>query len=271
MTKALRNGGKRASKVIADLDDRGGEVKILILDIETLPNKGYMWGLFDQNFGLSQVIEWSQVASFAAKWYGEKKIHFYSDFHNGHDEMVKAGWDLFNEADIIVHYNGKAFDVKHMHREFLLAGLGPPSPHRDIDLLTAVRSAFKFTSNKLDSVSQRLGVGSKVKHDGFDLWVGCMQDDPKAWAKMKKYNIGDITITEAVYEKVRPWVKNHPHVGMYTGNIDNCPKCDSAHRQRRGHYRTNACTYAKFQCQSCMGYYRSKNRIPDMTSSTRNV
>ena len=134
-----------------------------------------------------------------------------------------------------------------------------------------VRGAFKFTSNKLDSVSTRLGVGSKVKHDGFDLWVGCMEGDKKSWDKMRQYNIGDIKITEAVYEKVRPWIKHHPHVGQYTGDIDCCPKCGSMHRERRGFAYTSASTFQRFRCLSCMGYFRGKSRLPDTTTNTRNV
>jgi len=267
----LRNQGAKQSKIIANALEREGEMNILIIDIETLPNSGYMWGMFDQNFGLAQVIEWSTVASFAAKWYGKKKIHFYSDFHDGHDVMVQAAWDMMNKADAIVHYNGKAFDVKHLHREFLLGGYGPPTPHKDIDLLTIVRNQFKFTSNKLDSVSQQLGVGSKVKHDGFSLWVGCMEGDEKAWNKMRTYNKGDVRITEAVYEIVRPWIRQHPHVGLYTGDLDCCPKCGSLERTRRGFAYTPAQVYQRFQCNNCGGYFRSKSRIPDTVTNTRNV
>tara|TARA_R110000772_G_scaffold55075_2_gene125681 strand:+ start:4375 stop:5205 length:831 start_codon:yes stop_codon:yes gene_type:complete len=267
----LRNNGDRAAKVIANSQGRNGQMRILIIDIETLPNSGYMWGMFDQSFGLSQVIEWSTVASFAAKWYGKKKVTFRSVFHDGKDAMLQEAWDMICEADAIVHYNGRAFDIKHLKREFLLAGMGPPSPHKDIDLLTIVRNQFKFTSNKLDNVSTQLGVGSKVKHDGFEMWVGCMQNDPAAWNKMRKYNIGDITITEAVYEIVRPWYTGHPHVGLYTGDIDGCPKCGSISAMRRGYAYTPSQVYQRWCCNNCGGWYRSKTRIPDTVTNTRNV
>jgi len=265
----LRNDGKSQSEVIADLTGR--EFKLLVLDIETSPNLGYVWRLWDQSLGLSQVKDWSSVMCFAAKWHGNKKVHFHSDFHDGHAEMVQAAWDLLDEADAVIHYNGKAFDIKHLNREFILAGLGPPSPFKDIDLLSTARSRFKFPSNKLDHISQALGVGSKVKHEGFELWTACMSGDKAAWGRMKKYNVGDIAITELVYDKLRPWIKSHPNVGLWTGEHDCCRVCNSSRLARRGHYRTGTGVYLKFQCGECKAYSRSKTRLPDVGTLTRPI
>ena len=264
----LRNDGQSQAEVIANLD--GGDFKLLVLDIETSPNLGYVWRLFDQNLGLNQVKEWSQVLCFAAKWYGKRKVHFHSQHHDGHDEMILRAWELLDECDAVIHFNGKAFDVKHLNREFILAGLGPPAPFIDIDLLSTARTRFKFASNKLDHISQQLGVGSKVKHEGFELWLGCIAGDPQAWKKMKRYNVGDITITEAVYEKMRPWIRNHPNVGLWTGH-DNCRVCGSVAVHRRGFYRTTTGVFLKFQCTDCLSYSRSKNRLPDVGSISRQI
>ena len=246
-------------------------MKILVLDIETRPNMAYVWGLWDQNVGLNQIIETGTVISFAAKWYGKKKVHFYSDYHDGHETMVKAAWDMLNEADAVVHFNGKAFDIKHLNREFILAGLTPPSPHKDIDLLSVVKQRFKFASNKLQHVSSELGIGSKLQHDGFDLWLRCMADDDKAWNTMRRYNKQDVVLTEKVYERLRPWIKTHPNVALNTGRPDACPTCASEHLQARGTASTNIAIYQRWQCQSCGGWFRSSKRLIDQTSDIRNA
>lgn len=247
------------------------QVKILVLDIETRPNMAYVWGLWDQNIGLNQIIETGTVISFAAKWYGKKKVHFYSDYHDGHDNMIKAAWNMINDADAVVHFNGKAFDIKHLNREFVLGGLHPPSPHKDIDLLSIVKQRFKFASNKLQHVSQELGIGSKLQHDGFDLWVRCMANDDKAWNMMRRYNRQDVVLTEEVYERLRPWIKNHPNVNIGTSRPDACPTCGSDHLQARGTASTNIAIYQRWQCQACGGWFRSKDRLLDETSHMRNV
>ena len=46
----------------------------------------------------------------------------------------------------------------------------------------------RFDSNKLDYVSKYLGIGEKVRHEGHELWVKCMEKDNAAWKRMKEYN-----------------------------------------------------------------------------------
>ena len=44
---------------------------MLTLDIETRPNLAHVWGLWQQNVGLSQIVERGHVMCWVAKWYGE--------------------------------------------------------------------------------------------------------------------------------------------------------------------------------------------------------
>lgn len=227
-------------------------MKILVLDIETRPSLGYVWQLWDQNVGLSQLVEVGEVICFAAKWLDKKKIYFKSVHHHSKEEMVQTAWDLMNEAHAIVHYNGKSFDIKHLQREFILHELTPPSPHKDIDLLTVTKSKFKFVSNKLDHVADQLGLGSKTDHSGFQLWLDCMADDKNAWALMRKYNINDVLLTEKLYYKLRPWITTHPNVPLYEGNEQPaCRVCNSEDIQFRGYDYTATVKYHRFVCKSC--------------------
>ena len=96
--------------------------------------------------------------------------------------MAKKRWcraahDLLSEADVVVHYNGDKFDLPHLNREFVESGLGPPAPYASIDLLKTVKRKFRFPSNKLDYVVQKLRLGAKVSTGGYDLsarsaWLG---------------------------------------------------------------------------------------------------
>lgn len=231
--------------------------KILTIDIETSPNLAYVWGLWDQNVSLSQIVETGEVICFAAKWYDDKNVIFYSDHHDGHEAMIRAAHALMSEADALVTYNGRAFDVKHLHREFLLLGLEAPSPHKDIDLIKTVKARFKFASNKLDHVSQQLGLGAKTHHTGFDLWVQCMAGDDKAWALMKKYCVNDVVLTEKLYDRLRPWIRNHPHVGFYADPDQlTCDKCGSTDLKRSGTYTANVIRYVRYKCGHCGGWVR---------------
>ncbi|MCX8455345.1 ribonuclease H-like domain-containing protein [Paenarthrobacter ureafaciens] len=179
------------------------QVRILTLDIENAPNLAHVWSLFNQNVSLAQLQEVATVISVAAKWYGDKEVLFYSDRHNGHAEMIQAVHALVSEADLIVGYNSAGFDMKHLNREFILAGLNPPAPYKNVDLLQTIRKQFKFASGKLDHVAQQLGLGKKTSHAGHELWVRCMAGDPKAWDTMRKYNKQDVVLTEKLYDRLR--------------------------------------------------------------------
>ncbi len=231
--------------------------KLLTIDIETRPNIAHVWGLWDQNISLNQLQESVGILSFAAKWRGDKKVEFRSVFHDGHDKMIKRAHALLDEADACIHFNGTDFDIPHLNREFLLSGMSPPSPFAQIDLLQTVRGRFKFASNKLDHVSQKLGIGSKLKHEGHDLWVKCMAGDAKAWSRMRRYNIKDVELTEKVYDKLLPWIKNHPHPGMFNDNVGACPKCGKCDWEKRGFYKTLTAVFRRVQCRGCGAWSRA--------------
>ena len=180
-------------------------MKILLLDIETTPLQVYTWGLWDQNIGINQIIKSTEMMCFGAKWLGQKSVTFKSVHHDGKAEMLEELHKLMDEADVLVGWNSASFDHKHINREFLENKMTPPSPVKDLDLMTVVKANFQFPSNKLDYVAQKLGVGSKVKHSGFELWIKCMAGDDKAWREMKKYQIQDVQLLDSLYDILLPW------------------------------------------------------------------
>ena len=246
------------------------EPRILVLDIETSPAVVYAWGLWKQDVSIGQIIEPTRVIAFAAKWHGEKKISFFSEYHNGREAMVQAAWDLIDEADIVVHYNGTTFDMPHLLREFKLLHLGPPSPVQEIDLLKTVRR-FRLLSNKLDYAGQTFEIGAKVKHEGFPLWAACLAGDQKAWGRMRRYNIGDVRLTDDLYEDLKPYLKGAPHLGVLTGTTDSCPRCGSTDRQKRGPIPVGVSMYQQYRCNNCGSWHRDTKSIPELRMNTRAV
>ena len=222
--------------------------KILTIDMETKPALAYVWGLFDQNISLNQLVSPSAPICFAAKFVGEKDIHFHSDWTDGHTGMIKAAHRLLSEADAVVTYNGDSFDLKKFRGEFLLEGLAPPPPLTSIDLLKSVKK-LGFQSNKLAFIGPLLKVGNKVKHEGFELWTAVMDGDVAAQKRMEKYCIGDVRLTETLYHKLRPYVFNHPHLGDTGAHA--CGACGSSRLQKRGLRRTKAFSIQRLQCQAC--------------------
>lgn len=236
-------------------------MKILFLDLETSPNLAYVWGLWQQNVAITQMVESTEVICFGARWAGTKKVIFKSVHHDGKKGMLDALHELMEEADVLVGWNSQAFDSKHIKREFVENGYLPPSPYKELDLMRVVKSQFKFPSNKLDYVSQKLGVGAKVKHSGFELWTQCMAGDNKAWKEMKEYQIQDVNLLIDLYEILKPWIKNHPHAGLHEGVEDGCTNCASTNLEKRGVTRTVTHTYQRYQCRDCGKWMRGNESI----------
>jgi len=243
-------------------------MKILLIDIETAPNKVYCWGLFKQNIGLNQIVEAGYTMCWAAKWHDERKTMFSSVWDDGKKTMLKKVYALLTEADVVIHYNGKSFDIPVLNKEFLSMGWGPTAPFQQIDMYRVARGEFKLASNKMDYVLKFLGIAGKVEHKGMPLWTGCMDGDPASHRLMKRYNIGDVTKLEQMYLRLKPWIKNHPNYGLYDRSDKHmCPNCGSNNVKKRGLYRTPTLTYQRYKCRDCCTW--SKDRYTNMPKEDR--
>ncbi len=235
------------------------EPRILLLDIETAPNLAYVWGLFDQNVGLNQMESPTEVLCFAAKWLGDKSRPAFLSIHTeGREAMVEAAHALLDAADVVVHYNGRRFDIPHLNREFVTAGLTPPSPYQQIDLYSVIKARFRFPSHKLAYVSKALGLEGKAEHEGFDLWRKCMAGDDAAWRRMARYNRQDVALLEDLYRLLLPWIPSLPHRSLYDGS--GCPACGEDTLQKRGVYRTKVSVFQRYYCRSCGSWSRANRR-----------
>ena len=227
-------------------------MKLLFLDIETSPNLVDTWGIWQQNVAISQIHVASYSLCWAASWQDSSEIVY----HRNNKSTLKVLWKMLDEADVVVHYNGKKFDMPHINREFVEAGLPPPSPYRQIDLLQVVRRQFKFVSNKLDYVAPKLGCGKKIKHPGHSLWVRVLAGDEKAWCLMERYNRGDVKLLKRLYKRLMPWIPRHPNRMVVDAKKACCPACGSNRMEKRGTYHTNACEYQRYRCNSCFSWSR---------------
>ena len=227
-------------------------MKVLFWDTENSPMLSYHWGRWQQNISPIQTLEEARILCFGAKWLGGGYI-FKAAYETGVQDMLETISALLTEADVVVSWNGVRHDSKKIRTEFLLEGMDPPAPWRDkdVDLMRAVKAQFSFSSNSLDHVSKQLGVGEKVKHEGFfDIIPKVMAGDPKARAAFAKYQKQDVLLLEKLYEKLLPWIPVHPNVALINNIADGCPRCGSTKLERRGFRRTTASTFQRYQCEN---------------------
>lgn len=242
------------------------EPKILLFDIETAPALVWTFGLFKPIIGIDQIERPPRVLCWSAKWLGEKKVMFQSEYHDTYEGMLQGLWNLLDEADVVAGYNSDGFDIPWMNEQFAEQGWSRPSPYTTVDLYKLSKKNFRLISGKLDYLALTMLGERKVKHEGFSLWRACIDpNDSKekkaAWGRMKKYAIQDTALLEPLFEIFRPMITSLNY-GLYsdsTGYV--CPHCGSGSVQSRGVRRTVAGKFQRYHCQDCGGWSSDSKRI----------
>lgn len=244
--------------------------RILLIDIETSPIIAHVWqmSLWNTNIRPEQIIKDTNILSFAAKWLDEDKI-IYEDLSKKRDKsddapLLKSIWKLLDEADIVIVQNGVAFDIPTIKARMVAKNLPPMSGFKTVDTCKVARKHFNFSSNKLEFLARALNCKvQKHEHQkfpGLSLWLECIRGNRAAWKEMREYNIGDVLSLEEIYMKMRPWMPQHPNVGIYLHSDEPvCPKCGSKVESRGTRY-TEYAHYRQYHClnKECGCYPRGR-------------
>lgn len=250
--------------------------RILLLDIETLPMEVNVWHLGKQRISPDNIIKDFSVVSWAAKWLFEDNVM--SEAVSGQeaidreDNSLLGGiWNLLNEADLVIAHNGNGFDFPKLNTRFIINGFSPPMYYRVIDTLQVARKYFKFSSNKLDYINKVLGLTRKTE-TAYGLWQECAKGNEAAIKEMQLYNMDDVFALEDTYLTLRPWMQNHPNLGVLVETEDTvCTHCLSPIQEENWtsqYYTTNTGKYRGFRC-SCGAIGRSG--INELSKEKRKV
>ena len=264
-------------------------IKALTIDIERLPGQvsvqhrgftidGPVWDLnalkhvIGRRIHADDVIEWPRTICAAARWYGEEDVMFAAEWEvGGYDGFMRRVWEWVDEADILIGHNMAAFDSKHLMSGWAEMGLPAPSPFKVIDTLKIARGSLNMESNTLDSLAKRLGVESKS--DKYDVRVAqaAVAGDREAQARIEDYNRGDIVASEALFDRLRPYAKGVPHLGMWTDDELACPSCGHTMTATGKTVHANVQRYEHLHCPNCGAHARGTARLknPTRTRSAR--
>ena len=245
--------------------------KVLTIDIETSPHLCYSFNVWNTNIAPVQIVEPSRMLCFAAKWEHKPQVIFESEFDFGgpdnfmvpglraeyHDWMVRRAFDLLDEADVVVTYNGDKFDLRRLRQEFRLAGLGQPSPFHSVDLYKVIKKEEEWLSHKLAYITERYKLTGKMEHDGFKMWRGCLEGDPKMWRQMRRYCKRDTGTTEELLHGVSDLVQMPALVLFDDEPIleGHCPICREQ-GQSRGYAYTKTRRYPRYYCPTDGKWFR---------------
>lgn len=203
-------------------------VKRLFFDIETSPMITYTWRIGSKvSLSPDQIIEDVKVISICYKWEGEEEVHALA-WDKGRDDkrMLSEFIKIANTADILVAHNGDRFDLSLLRTRCIYHRIPMFPKYRTLDTLKKSKGNFRFSSNKLDYIAKYLGVGAKLKHEGFPMWDKCMKGDENALNAMIEYNKVDVVVLEDVYQVMKHYIKPETHAGVLQEKPKyTCPIC----------------------------------------------
>lgn len=220
------------------------DMKILIIDLET--------------YGFDFSADKGFVLCGSYKWYGEAKVHTvtHTDMTkfraNPEDDkaICKELLQVIEQADMLVGWNSKSFDMRFLQTRLLKHRLGylPPIPH--VDLLLTSRNNTKMRRS-LDNTQKFFGFGHEKTPLDINVWMKAGAGKADALRDVVKHCEADVRVTEEAYELFAPLARTHPNVMFHSGDRSGCPTCGVDKLQQRGKAYALRYYRLRFHCQNC--------------------
>jgi uncharacterized protein YprB with RNaseH-like and TPR domain len=163
-------------------------------------------------------------------------------------QLVRTVAERVQEADVLVSYYGKGYDIPFLNAKMLEYDLPvlPNIPH--VDLYWTVKHNLAISRKSLQNVAYFIRAKSSKTAVEGRLWKAAMIGDKKALAEIALHNIADVQVLKEVYNKLRPLVRQHPRVNGFGP----CRTCGNEKLQRRGLAITQLKSQRqRVQCQKC--------------------
>src|SRR5690606_4707592 len=198
------------------------------------------------------VVSWPRTSCAAWGYLDERRVDFAAEWESGgaagfHRQVFGA----FDQADVVVGHNMKAFDLKHLRTAWIEHDLGEPSPFMVVDTLSIARNKLGAESKSLDALTKRFGIPSRVDHYSVEVAEAAVNGSKADQRKLERYNKGDIRANQALLKKLIH-LAPLPHASLYDGEskAERC-RCGSFNLRREGFKYTEMAKRQKYQCKDC--------------------
>lgn len=238
-------------------------IKRLFFDIETSPMLVYSWRIGNKiSLSHENIVKHWGVITICYKWEFEDEVHSLTWDNQDDKEILKEFVKIALQADEMIGHNGDRFDIKKIRTRCIYHRIPMMPKYRTLDTLKKSRGNFYFDSNKLDFIGDYLRLGRKMQHEGFSLWVRCLNNDQEALNTMVEYCMRDVVLLEDVYHALEHYIKPNTHAGVHNGLPKwSCPICASESVKFVKTDVTQKGTLSRvIQCDDCGQVYNINNK-----------
>lgn len=241
--------------------------RVLTLDLERLPGRFTrdIWEGRDlARVNYLHPDRWDELPSTLCaswKWHGQRAVGFVAAWEDPDPfHVARTMWQVIDEADVVVTYNGRRADLKWLRQDWAQADLPATTPYRDVDLFLVARREFAFESKSLAHLCQRLGLpGKHGRYNADEARAAAAGDGPER-RRLVRYNKQDSRITESVFDRLRPYVRGI-NFGLYREDEARCcPSCGHDILEPAGFATTAVTRFPTFRCAACGSVSRGKHR-----------
>jgi len=202
----------------------------LFYDIETSFCEGSFWRPgYNQTIHPNQILRQGQIICISWKWEHEDEIHHldWGIKKQCDKQLIKKFIQQLDKADEIIAHNGDKFDIRWLRARAAYHNLTMKPAYRSIDTYKLVKRYFQLPSYRLGEVAKYFGLKAKKDPGGLETWVDIIiNKNQEALNIMIDYCDGDIATLEAIYVKIRRYIKHNLHYAVKDGDDKfMCPEC----------------------------------------------
>lgn len=238
--------------------------RVLTIDLERVP--GFVtrpiWHPSDaKRWNWIPPEEWTsepRTVCFTAKWHGERAV-FYAEWDSDDPHyLAKVSAELFDEADIVVTYNGARADIRWLQEPWDDLGLNP-TPYKHVDLFR-LQTRWARLRKSLSYLLDKMSLANKDGKYNIDEAMGACAGDDKMRRRLKRYNVQDVVITEQLFDRLRHLLPGI-NLGVYHADAEDTRRCPYCGKEdtltANGWYTASVQRYAMFTCSACGGHSRT--------------
>lgn len=258
----------------------GVKNRILILDVERLDGitEQHYWDrgdLKNRYIHYETVVRHPRTTIVCAKWYDDINVVRLAEWdRGGRKRFLKNVHDLLSRADIVVTHNGDNADLPWLKGDLHVeGGLPPLPPFKSVDTLKVLRREFKSGApfKGLDAFCQIAGLPSKTDRYDRHAMERAVAGSKEDRVRLTEYCVGDCLAQQALYDYLRPHIKNHPALFIDgKDKLTSCHRCGHNTKPVAKRYVASLMTYSMRRCTVCRAYSRISIE-PERISEVRGV
>ena len=151
---------------------------------------------------------YGRMLSYAFKFLDEDEVRSdYITHFSEEKELLEGLVENWDEADIVVTWYGRKYDIPFVNARLMINGMLPLSSKKHIDLYQRSKT-LRTLGNRLDNVAKDFDFHYQKYDVPASAWLRATEGDQESIDEIVYHNEIDVLMTEEALEVFRPTIGN---------------------------------------------------------------